>query len=374
MKKIAPWCIAALSLPLTVPAATTPAVALEPISAIVAAFNSHDIVALGEGNHGNVQISDLRIALIRSPEFQTQVRDIIVEFGNARHQDVIDRYVRGETVPETQLRQVWEDTAQANPVWDVPVYADFYRAVRDANAGLPKSRQLPVVLGDVPFDWSRVGSMADYNAQPQRNDAFVARRIRTEVLARRHKALLLYGEMHLLRRPPAGAPESIVSALEKDGTKVFSIYTNALVDLAAMQGDVAQWAMPSLTMISGTSLGAPPFARYNPFTTQFVLQPGSAPPPKPGQAPTDRVVVVANLQSTPPAGPAPTTPMEQQFDAVLYLGPLATLKGSLPSPDLCRDKGYVAKRFSRMELVGMGAAVAQAKQYCSRIAPGSMTD
>jgi hypothetical protein len=365
-------CIAALSMPLLATAAT-PAVPLAPIPAIVDAFKTHDIVALGEGNHGNIQINELRTALVRNPEFQNRVRDIVVEFGNARHQDVMDRYVRGEAVPETQLRQVWEDTAQANPVWDVPVYADFYRAVREVNSGLPKSRQLRVVLGDVPFDWSGVRTLADYNAQPQRNDAFTAKRIRAEVLTRRHKALVIYGEMHLLRRPPPNAPDSIVSALEKEGAKIFSIYTNALVDLAPVQGDVAQWPVPSLTMIEGTTLGAPTFQRYNPFTTQFVLQPGSAPPPAPGQMPTERVVVVANVP-TPATGPAPTTPMEQQFDAVLYLGPLASLKGSLPSADLCRDKDYVSKRFFRMELVGMGAAVAQAKQYCSRIAPGSLAN
>jgi hypothetical protein len=368
--KVALWCLAALGMPLLATAAT-PAVPLEPIRAIVDAFKSHDMVALGEGNHGNMQINELRIALIRIPEFQDRVRDIVVEFGNSRYQDVIDRYVSGEAVPEKELRQVWEDTAQASPVWDVPVYADFYRAVRDVNASLPKSRQLRVVLGDVPFDWSVVHTTADYNAQPQRNDAFTAKRIRAEVSARRRKALLIYGEMHLLRQPPPGAPDSIVSALEKDGAKIFSIYTNALVDLAPVQADVAQWPVPSLTMIGGTTLGAPTFQHYNPFTTQFVLQPGSAAPPAPGQRPTERVVVVANLP-TPATGPAPTTPMEQQFDAVLYLGPLASLKGSLPSPDLCRDKSYVAKRFSRMETVGMGAAVAQAKQYCSRIAPGSM--
>jgi hypothetical protein len=71
-------CIAALCAPLRV-AAATQALPLEPISAIVGAFQSHDIVALGDGNHGNVQISDLRFALVRNPELQSRVRDIVVE-------------------------------------------------------------------------------------------------------------------------------------------------------------------------------------------------------------------------------------------------------------------------------------------------------
>ena len=51
--------------------------------------------------------------MVRDPRITTVVNDIVVEFGNARYQDVMDRFVRGEEVPPEALRRVWEDTTQA---------------------------------------------------------------------------------------------------------------------------------------------------------------------------------------------------------------------------------------------------------------------
>src|SRR4029450_13351074 len=72
---------------------------VDPVQAILDAFTSHDVVALDEGRHGNDKGHDLRLKLIRHPSFALNVNDIVVEFGSARYQDVMDRYVRGEDVP-----------------------------------------------------------------------------------------------------------------------------------------------------------------------------------------------------------------------------------------------------------------------------------
>lgn len=42
--------------------------------------------------------------------FAREVGNVVVEFGSAARQDVIDRYVAGESVPYTELRTVWTDT------------------------------------------------------------------------------------------------------------------------------------------------------------------------------------------------------------------------------------------------------------------------
>ena len=75
--------------------AGTPAVPIEPITGILEMFKTHDVVALSEGSHGNEQGHAFRLALIRDPRFAATVNDIVVEFGNALYQDVIDRFVRG---------------------------------------------------------------------------------------------------------------------------------------------------------------------------------------------------------------------------------------------------------------------------------------
>jgi hypothetical protein len=83
------------------------AVAVEPITAILEAFRTHQLVALSEGGHGNEQAHAFRLALIRDPRFAATVDDIVVEFGNSLYQDVMDGFVRGEDVDRHVLRQLW---------------------------------------------------------------------------------------------------------------------------------------------------------------------------------------------------------------------------------------------------------------------------
>ncbi len=103
-----------------------PAVFAEPITAILDAFTSHDIVALGEGAHGNEQGHAFRLSLVRDPRFSATVNDIVVEFGNARYQDVMDQFVGGTDVPDNVLRDVWQNTTQTTSVWERPIYGDFF--------------------------------------------------------------------------------------------------------------------------------------------------------------------------------------------------------------------------------------------------------
>jgi hypothetical protein len=105
------------------------------VESVMQAFDTADIVALGEA-HRRKQDSDLRIALIRRPEFAHKIRNIVVEFGNARYQPVLDTYIRGGDVRPEQLQLLWRDTTQPG-VWDSPIYEEFFRTVREVNQKLP---------------------------------------------------------------------------------------------------------------------------------------------------------------------------------------------------------------------------------------------
>src|SRR5690242_17084619 len=65
------------------------------VRALISVFDQADIVALGEV-HGRKVDSDLRIALVRNPDFAKKVRSIVVEFGSTTEQTTLDRYIRGE--------------------------------------------------------------------------------------------------------------------------------------------------------------------------------------------------------------------------------------------------------------------------------------
>src|ERR1700760_4069176 len=67
-------------------------------AAVLKAFDSHDIVMLGE-IHGNEQEYEWLRTLIETTEFADRVDDIVMEFGNALYQQAVDRYVGGEDVP-----------------------------------------------------------------------------------------------------------------------------------------------------------------------------------------------------------------------------------------------------------------------------------
>src|SRR5262245_37508471 len=70
----------------------------EPVQAIIAAFRTHAIVAFPG------PFDRLLPQLFAAPEFASAVNDLVVEFGNARYQDVMDRFQRGETVSDAELR------------------------------------------------------------------------------------------------------------------------------------------------------------------------------------------------------------------------------------------------------------------------------
>jgi len=177
---------------------------------LISIFDHVDIVALGEAHKRKVD-SDLRIALVRHPDFAKKVRAIVVEFGSTTQQETLDRYIRGENISPAQLAQVWKTTTQAaNGIWDDPIYKEFFAAVRDVNSKLPADKRIRVFGGDPgPGD------------KRSRETAAVAV-LKEQVLQKHVKALVIYGAAHFYRNAPKdywanmGKDTGIVRMLEKD--------------------------------------------------------------------------------------------------------------------------------------------------------------
>jgi hypothetical protein len=301
--------------PASAAAAASAAVPRDPVAAIKEAFETHPLVAIGD-NHGNVQVHDLRLALIRDPRLAGVLNDIVVEFGNARYQDLMDRFISGEAVADADLRHAWQDTTQIEEEWDLPIYEEFFRAVRDVNTSRRSDQRLRVLLGDPPIDWSAVRSGDDLKTWDRDGHAVTV--IRREVLARKRRGLIIYGDQHLARKNTRldaadDWANGIVARLEKDGSaRVFNVHTDTRLDMAVIQEDIATWPRPSLAMLRGTALG------------QRVMEPG--PNRKPVQ-------------------------MHEQFDAIMYLGSPATMTIATLAPALCADESYVAMRSGRLTLL-----------------------
>jgi hypothetical protein len=346
-------------------ATTKPAVPLDPIEGILAAFKTHQVVTLGEGGHNNEQTHTLRMSLIRDPRFAKVVNDIVVEFGNSRYQDVMDRFMRGEDVPHAQLQQVWQNTTQAHEIWDVPIYEEFFQEVRKINAKLPKKRKLRVLLGDLPIDWDQIKTQEDLR-KAVRTDTVPAGIIEREVISKGRRALVIYGEMHCVRRNTywmmedqaaaeeryARPVETIVALLERSGTKVFSIRTSTS-NLTALQPDIATWTPPKLALLAGNPLGQASFLFYYPDDI-YIRRPDNT---------WERV------KGDPKRSPL----MQDQFDAVLYIGPESSITYSKLSKKMCADQEYMQMRIGRMKISsGPNAASAATKlqEYCSKLLAG----
>ena len=125
------------------------------IEAVLAAFQAHRVVAIGDA-HAGQEVHDLLLTMLSDPRLYGAASDIIVEFGNAFCQGTLDKFIlAGEPVSDAGLRLVWRDTTQSpNIVIDSPVCEQVYRRVRAVNWTLPADRKIRVLAGDPPFDWS----------------------------------------------------------------------------------------------------------------------------------------------------------------------------------------------------------------------------
>jgi hypothetical protein len=252
--------------------------AQDPVAGIAKLFDTYRIVMLGE-IHECRQEYDVLSKLVATPAFSERVNDIVMEFGNARYQDVIDRYVSGESVPIERAQKAWRDTVGAlGPV--SPVYGEFYATVRRVNLKLPKERRLRLLLGDPPIDWSNVRSREDVALYLPFREGFYASVVRYQVLAKGRKALLVMGAGHFQRS--GGRPSLIENELLTALVKPYVIVPggNMVRGFDDLDPRFDALPAPSLVEMKGSWIGA-----------------------------------------LPALGRGATTNWEQRADAYLYLGP-----------------------------------------------------
>ena len=142
------------------------------------------------------------------------------------------------------------------------------------------------------------------------------------------------------------------SAREIGQNRVFTIASPismpAAADLQTLQTDVSSWPVPALAILRGTVLGAADFTFYYP-------------PPK------------MIRDGKPVVAPVPdqwrSLRMEDQFDALLYLGPPSSITMAQMSPTLCSDRRYMEMRLRRMALSPVPGQIDRLKQVLCRDSP-----
>lgn len=298
--------------------------------AVLTAFKTNRLVGLAEA-HQLQEHHDLLQTLISHPQLPGLVDDIVVEFGNALYQDLIDTFVfDGQPVADADLRLVWRNTSES-PVmtWDAPVYEQFFRRVRAVNWTLPPGKRIRVLLGDPPIDWSAVTSRSQIPFGQR--DTHAASVVEQQVLGKGRKALLCYGSEHLQHaNGSSGATDvALVPLIERQtGVRTFVI-----ADLIQLQGDpgglgakLAAYSRDTVIPATGTWLG-----QFNAGDALSGLKTVS----------TGRVV-----------SQFCGTPLGKVVDAGLYLGQPADLTVSWPDPAIFLDPAYWAELQRRDALQG----------------------
>jgi hypothetical protein len=280
---------------------------------LLAAFDRHAIVAVAE-SHRVEQDKEFLINLIDRPEFPAKANDIVIEFGTARFQTVLDDYIAGKGVAPSLLRRVWADTTVVTGLWEAPIYERFLAAVRERNRSLPRRQPLRVLACDPPIDWPRVNSATQHIGWTGIRS--VSDLIEREVLARRRHALVVMGDAHVRRRDLHGQPtENAIAMVERKrpgSTFVVLTYLGQYRDWAVIEDHLTTQTAPILIPLAGTWLGALPNVPPQPPTRTLV---GG------GQVSAETVTISNPL------------PIEEAGDVMLYLGPRATLTRSRPPPE-----------------------------------------
>jgi hypothetical protein len=235
----------------------SPPVPVAGIRAVTDALQNHAVVALGE-SHNLAEAGSFYAGLVRSDHLASAIDAVVVEFGNARYQRRIDRYVSGGHVSRAALRRIWQDTTQVG-AWDAPMYRRFFAAVRAGNVGRPPSRQIRVLLGDPPIRWSKVTSRQEVRRFLLRRERFMAHLIEREILAPGGHALLIAGLAHVQRSPEPAPNPNVTQMLDARAPgAVWVVGIHLGFPSAEWEEAISDWPVPSVASLAGTWIGLLP--------------------------------------------------------------------------------------------------------------------
>ena len=297
----------------------------EAVGAILAALTRWPLVAVTE-RHLLQEWHDTMNVVLWHPDLFRGLTDIVVEFGVASYQAMIDQFiVEGAPLAKPELVQVWRQIG--DPEWNAPVYEQLFRTVRAINRRRPASQRIRILLGQQPITMSDVLSRPQDGALRQAflrpMDDHYAALVKREVLDRNRRALLIAGKGHLLRgirQDPPGTGPNAGSQLAALGAGKLHVIDNLILppgtppDASArrVHNELSRPTTPVVASLAGTWLGATSRRLGNGWINELA----------------DRATSPASAR------------YDHQADAVLYLGPGETLTISQPDPTIYQTGAY----------------------------------
>ncbi len=277
-------------------------------AAVLRAFETHDIVIIGE-IHSNKQEYEWFRSLVSTSEFADKVDDLVLEMGNSLYQQSVDRYVRGESVPLEQVQRAWRNmVGSVGP--QSPVVEWLYQAVRETNMKRRGKRQMRIICGDPNIDWDKVQTWKDMSPYLSRRDDWYAQVVKDEVLAKHHHALLIMGALHFLRNFSIGPMKATIEPeLRQAGARTYFIMagTNTPGGYDVVDHRFDSWSAPVIAAATGWLGELPARALLNGGVENITINMTDA----------------SGARITAP--PLTVPKLKDGADAFLYLGPHDTL-------------------------------------------------
>jgi hypothetical protein len=315
---------------------------------LLAAFDKYEVIGLGAA-HGNKDLDDFILQLVRNPAFPGKVNVVAVECGNSLYQPILDRYIAGDDVPLSEVQRVWRNTTQ--PMCGVSAfYEELFPLVRRINQALPPEKKLRVLACDPPIDWSKITSAQDFGrGQFLMRDASIASVMEKEVLAKHRKALMLFGTGHLFHQPGTA-----VGLYEKDYPGMtlvvadhtgFGNWTPLAKYNDEFEARMASWPVPSLVLeMKGTWLADLLDTTYSTGNVTFGV-------PDLGKLPAGPAKAKGTFSEMPAEA---EVKFSEMADAYLYFGPRDLLLNEPTPAEIVLDKDYMTELQRRAEIMGGG--------------------
>jgi hypothetical protein len=340
---LATLLLAILSIPLAGSSRAAEPVVQPAMDGIFSAFGKHRLVGLGD-LHSLANELAFYGALIRDPRFAATVGNVVAEFGASQHQDILDRYLNGESVPYGELAKVWRNTV----AWDLTVegvgYQTFFAQVREVNQSLPAGQRIRVWLSEPPIDWSSIKTREAWQKIYDQRDPHAADMIAKKILEPGRKALVIYGTGHFFSSPwpstwplPSAGTETLGEIVERTHPGAFYFITpyggyKKPECSAALEAETKWSKRVLIAPIRGTSL------------EKVLLREGCMQPVRPIDPP------IPQEELTRLAKRFYEIEMGVAGDALLYLAPAAELMQTPTDPTIWMDSEYYQELRRRFEI------------------------
>lgn len=169
-----------------------------PASFLNQQFEKYNIICLDEGPHGTLQSHAFIRTLLSNDSVSSKLNYLIVEFANIIYQDILDKYIYGEEVPDIELQKIWRNSTQAHsPLYEMPVYKKLLETIRDINR--ISGNKIRVLAGDPEIDWKEIQTTNDFFKSITQRDVFPSELAIKYGIKKNSKVLLIYGGEHITK-------------------------------------------------------------------------------------------------------------------------------------------------------------------------------